>query len=303
MTISTKDPEETMAWPTHRVGPGALVRVVLAFALSTLVAGCASGTGTSSGSDAAHPPEMEHIHGLGIDPDDGTLYAGTHYGLFRIPASGQPSLVGDHVQDFMGFTVVGPNHFLASGHPGEGHGGPSSLGLIESTDAGQTWQPLSLSGEADFHSLDSVDGTIYGLNSMTGQLMASSDGRTWDLRSAEAIADFAVDPTKPLTLVATTQQGPIISTDGGATFKPLTSAPLLVLVDWAPDGTLVGVAPDGTVYRGGDSGRAWEEGGKLAGPPEAVDVEDADTIHAAANGQVFSSSDGGETFEAVDVER
>ena len=285
-----------MALPHHRGLPSALPRVLLAVAATTLLAGCASGTGTQSGSDDAQPAEMEHIHGLGIDPADGTLYAGTHYGLFRIPASGQPSLVGDHVQDFMGFTVVGPNHFLASGHPGEGQGGPSSLGLIESTDAGKTWQALSLSGEADFHSLDSVDGTIYGLNAMTGQLLTSTDGRTWDVRSTEAIADFAVDPKKPLTLVATTQQGPVVSADGGATFKALPSAPLLVLVDWASDGTLVGVAPDGTVHRSSDSGLTWEARGKLAGPPEALDVEDADTMYAAANGKVWGSTDDGQRF-------
>ena len=301
MITNAKDPEETMALPHHRVGPSALLRVLLAIAVTTLLAGCASGAGTRSDSDGTHPPEMEHIHGLGIDPADSTLYAGTHYGLFRIPASGQPSLVADHIQDFMGFTVVGPNHFLASGHPGAGQGGPSSLGLIESTDAGQTWQPLSLSGEADFHSLDSVDGTIYGLNSMTGQLMTSTDGRTWDVRSTEAIADFAVNPREPLTLVATTQQRPVTSADGGGTFEALPSAPLLVLVDWATDGTLVGVAPDGTVYRSKDSRLAWEARGKLAGPPEALDAEDADTIYAAANGQVFKSSDGGATFEVRDA--
>lgn len=287
-----------MALPHRRVRPSALLRVSLAVAAATLLAGCASGTGKDSDSDDARAPEMEHIHGLGIDPADGTLYAGTHYGLFRIPISGQASLVGDHVQDFMGFTVVGPNHFLASGHPGERQGGPSSVGLIESTDAGRTWKPLSLSGEADFHSLDSVDGTIYGLNSMTGQLMTSTDGRTWDVRSTEAIADFAVDPKKPLTLVATTQQGPVISADGGATFKALPSAPLLVLVDRASDGTLVGVAPDGTVYRSSESGVTWEARGKLASAPEALDVEGADTIYAAASGKVWTSSDGGATFTA-----
>lgn len=59
-------------------------------------------------------------------------------------------------------------------------------------------------------------------------------------------------------------------------------------------------APDGAVYRTDDGGLAWVARGKLAGPPEAVDVEDADTIYAAANGQVFRSSDGGATFIAVD---
>ena len=287
----------------RRVRPSVLGSIALAGA-TVLLAGCGSETGseTGSGGDDGPPSEMEHIHGLGIDPADGALYVGTHYGLFRMPGSGQATLVGDHVQDFMGFTVAGPQHFLASGHPGEGQGGPGSVGLIESTDAGKTWQPLSLSGEADFHSLDSVDGTVYGLNAMTGQLMASTDGRTWDVRSTEPIADFAVNPSDPTTLVATTQDGPAISRDGGVTFQPLPSAPLLVLVDWASDGTLVGVSPDGAVYRSSDDAATWEARGKLGGPPEAIDVEDTDTMYAAANAKVFKSSDGGATFAAYSDE-
>ncbi len=81
---------------------------------------------------------MEHIHGLGIDPADGMLYAGSHYGLFRVPVEGAVTLVSP-VQDFMGFTVAGPDRFLASGHPGEDQDGPSSVGLIESTDGGESW--------------------------------------------------------------------------------------------------------------------------------------------------------------------
>jgi hypothetical protein len=86
-----------------------------------------------------------------LNPGDGTVYAGTHDGLFKLPVEGSPIRVADRVQDFMGFTVVGPNHFLASGHPKSGSSGPASLGLIESTDGGLTWTPLSLAGGADFH--------------------------------------------------------------------------------------------------------------------------------------------------------
>jgi len=109
--------------------------------------------GEAGRSDAAGV-EVAHVHGLGVDPQDGTLYAGTHHGLIRVPEQGEPTRVADRVQDFMGFTVVGPRHYLASGHPGEGQGGPSSLGLIESTDGGQTWNSVSLAGEADFHVLE-----------------------------------------------------------------------------------------------------------------------------------------------------
>ena len=109
-----------------------------------------SDSGSQSDRDGGASAEMEHIHGIGVDPEDGAVYAGTHYGLFRI-VDGRATRVADRVQDFMGFTVVGPEHFLASGHPGEGQGGPGSVGLIESDDAGETWQELSLSGEADFY--------------------------------------------------------------------------------------------------------------------------------------------------------
>lgn len=85
-----------------------------------------------AGSAGAAGSGMAHVHALGVDPQDGTLYAGTHYGLFRVPEQGAATLVADRVQDFMGFTVIGPNHYLASGHPGEGQESPSSLGLIES---------------------------------------------------------------------------------------------------------------------------------------------------------------------------
>jgi hypothetical protein len=40
----------------------------------------------------------------------------------------------------MGFTIVGPNHFLASGHPGpHDEGQPSNLGLIEPEEERRHW--------------------------------------------------------------------------------------------------------------------------------------------------------------------
>ncbi len=53
----------------------------------------------------------------------------------------------------MGFTIVGPDSFLGSGHPGPGDPGPSDVGLIRSDDGGAGWTPVSLSGRSDFHAL------------------------------------------------------------------------------------------------------------------------------------------------------
>ena len=75
----------------------------------------------------------------------------------------------------MGFTVVGPDHFLAGGHPGDESS--ASVGLIESTDAGATWTSLSLNGRADFHSLQARHGFVYGYDygHPTGEFMVTAD--------------------------------------------------------------------------------------------------------------------------------
>ena len=87
-------------------------------------------------------PGPTHVHGLGIDPADGALFIATHTGLFRVGNdSRMPVRVEDRYQDTMGFSIVGPNRFIGSGHPDarEKHL-PPLLGLIESNDAGKTWQ-------------------------------------------------------------------------------------------------------------------------------------------------------------------
>jgi hypothetical protein len=65
----------------------------------------------------------------------------THDGLFVAAADGWAAL--GPVIDLMGFSVAGPDHFYASGHPGQVSDLPNPVGLIESKDGGQTWAPLS----------------------------------------------------------------------------------------------------------------------------------------------------------------
>ena len=251
------------------------------------------------GEDAgARGADLEHVHGLGVDPATGTLYAGTHNGLFRLPDEGAPSRVAERRQDFMGFTVAGPGHFLASGHPGQGEKGPSSLGLIESTDGGQSWQPLSLTGEADFHALEYRHGQVYGVNAMTLELMVSRDMKNWDIRTTLPMADFAVSPESAEVILATTEQGLSRSEDGGRTFRLVQNAPVLLLVSWSDDGTIVGLDPDGTVYTSAGDGAAWEARARLDGSPEALIAISQAEIYAAAGGAVLASTDGGESFTA-----
>ncbi|WP_020389678.1 F510_1955 family glycosylhydrolase [Kribbella catacumbae] len=247
---------------------------------------------TGGGAD----PGIAHVHGLGVDPGDKTLYAATHFGVFRIPAQGAPTRIADRFQDTMGFTVVGPRHFLGSGHPDPLEGKPPNLGLIESTDAGETWRDRSLSGQADFHSLQAAHGQVFGYNSTSGTLMVSSDKVTWDKRAALPMADFAVSPAGPEVLIATTENGPAKSADGGRTFAIIDGAPPLLFVSWPEPGALYGITPSGAVVLSPDQGKTWQQQGSLDGRPAALTATDATTVYAATDTGIYESTNAGKTF-------
>ncbi len=276
-------------------------RLLVPAATVVLAAACGGPADNGADTGAGHHDDdggagLAHIHGLGVDPADGVLYAGSHHGVFRIPADGEPERVSE-VQDTMGFTVVGPNHFLGSGHPGpDDPDRPPHLGLIESTDAGRTWHSVSLSGEVDFHALEAEHGRVYGYDSQTQQLMVSSDRKTWDRRARLPMADFAVHPIHPGELLATTEQGLARSTDGGGTITPVPGAPLLRLVDWPAEDDLVAVAPDGTVHHSTDGGATWTSRGAVPGAPQALTTHGTTGVYVATEAGIHQSSDGGATF-------
>jgi hypothetical protein len=153
-------------------------------------------------------PGPVHVHGLGVNPADGSMFIATHTGLFRVPKdSREATRIADRYQDTMGFSIVGPDRFLGSGHPdARTQNEPPLLGLIKSEDAGETWTPISLRGKADFHVLRSAGPLVYGYDSSSDRLLRSTnEGRTWkQVRRPAPILDLARDPRSPRHLIATT---------------------------------------------------------------------------------------------------
>lgn len=279
------------------------VRVALALALAFATGACRGDDTTSPTAD----PGVVHVHGLGIDPGDGTLYAATHNGLFEIPESGRATRIGDRYQDTMGFTVIGPRHFLASGHPDMAdddlfeQGTPPHLGLIESTDGGESWKKRSLFGQADFHAIVAAHARVYAYDSTGARLLVSSDNTNWETRNEGILLGaLAVDPGDPNTIVAATEAGPEVSRDGGRTFAALDGAPVLAMVAWDETRGIWGVTFDGGVHHASAVDGPWTKRGVLPGAPEAFAI-DGDTLYAAAGSPagtaIVTSDDDGATWQ------
>jgi hypothetical protein len=256
---------------------------------------------------ATDDPGPVHVHGLGLNPEDGALFIATHTGLYRIE-EGEISAkrVGEKYQDTMGFTIAGPDLFLGSGHPDARdlqNGTPPLLGLIRSKDAGRTWTPVSLSGEADFHVLRYLGKRVYGYDATNDRLMISGDaGKTWTERQPPAsIIDLAADPDDPDHIVATTAgelpgaQGLQDSGDGGATWTKLGD-PVGLLV-WPSAQRLYLVDARGFVSVSADGGKSFNIVGDIGGEPAAFMAVDGRELYVALHdGTIKVSHDAGETW-------
>ncbi len=290
--------------PTGRVmlsrGAGWITALVLA-------AGLASGCGgDGTGGEAARPVTslgdrgLAHIHAVGVDPADDAVMLATHVGLFRLAAGETaPQRVGDLRHDVMGFTIVGPNRFVGSGHPDLRTDLPSLLGLISSVDAGQKWDPVSLLGEVDFHILRANGRNIAGVDSQSSQILVSDDaGASWMRRNPPGeLVDLVMHPSRSRTFIASTPVGLVGSTDAGATWKP--AGDRAGYLAWPAARALYRLSAEGAVFASADAGATWTRRGDLGGTPAAFSAADANRLLVATHeGKLMESDDGGRTWSA-----
>jgi hypothetical protein len=287
----------------------------LVAALALVVAGCggssaapepAPATTTEVAAPETSEPEVEavHVHGLGLDPADGSLVIATHSGLFRLAeGADEATPIGEERQDTMGFTVVGPGRYLGSGHPDPAaaaeQGLPPLLGLIASDDGGLSWTPVSLYGEADFHVLRASGKALYGFDATSGRLLASGDrGASWEERETPGfLLDLAIDPADPSHVIAAGEQGIVESSDGGESWTVIVSDAIGFLA-WDPKRGVFFVDGAGDVLvsasGGGDS---WEDAGSIGAQPAAFLAAGGRLWAARHDGAVLVSDDGGVTWE------
>ncbi|WP_202080833.1 F510_1955 family glycosylhydrolase [Caldalkalibacillus salinus] len=199
-----------------------------------------SANNDQEGQDSKMPGEavesFSHIHGLSFDPlHPEQLLLASHYGLIRIHTETNEW----HVQgaeefhhDFMGFAVIDENTFITSGHPAEASDLGDPLGVMKSTNGGQTWEQIGLQGEVDFHVLtphSNDTNVVYAINTYgeaAGLYRSHDAGDSWEqvepeglLQDWTAIYTLVTNPSDADHILAGTAQGVYESFDAGDTWE------------------------------------------------------------------------------------
>jgi len=243
-------------------------------------------------------PGPVHVHALGLNPTERSLFIATHTGLYRLePDAQRAERVGDRYQDTMGFTVVGRDHFLGSGHPDRRDDLPPLLGLIGSRDAGETWTPISLLGKVDFHALRVRGRRVVGYDATSGRVMISEDGGlSWSSRRPpEPLLDVVVTPTSGDVLLAAGESRLFVSRDGGRTWKEREQG--TGLLAWPRRDWLYLLDGNGRIWLSRDGGGRWQGRGQLGGRPAALLAVGSDVLYAATHeGEIKRSRDRGATW-------
>lgn len=174
---------------------------------------------------------ITHVHGLGFSSDGEQLVVPAHDGL-RVYADGEWFEPDVPQRDYMGFTPVDEG-FYSSGHPGSGETLANPLGLVKSTDMGETLQQLAFSGESDFHlmGVGYENHAVYVINSApnseldSGLYYSLDDGETWQQAAATGLTarpfGLAVHPTEASMVAMATEAGLFLSDDFGNSFAPI----------------------------------------------------------------------------------
>jgi hypothetical protein len=283
--------------------------------LLVLLAFAACGGDASSPDNAASitTGTGKDVLSIAIDPSDGTLMAGSGPTFYRLkPGAKAPETAAGNLSTPKGkgtltrdvvVRFAADGTIIASGHSGEA-ALPPVLGLVKSTDEGETWQSISGLGKADYHEIELAGNRIFALrNEDPGMIQISADGgKTWESREAPSVAtpiDIAINPGAPDQWAVSTNQGTFISANGGKSWRQwdTTFGPRIA---WAKPDALYLAGKDGKVKKSPDAGKTWQDVGTIGSGPRELTVSPKGELYASiAGGEIRRSTDGGATWSKV----
>lgn len=191
-----------------------------------------------------------HGHGLSFSSDAKVLLAPSQEGL-AVYEDGRWREASSTLDGFAGFSVT-ESIIYTSGYPASVVARRAPLGLLRSTDGGNTWRPLALAGEADFPLLAAGyrSGALYVLNTRPNSAMpvpgiyaTNDEGKTWRRSIARGlegeIHGLAAHPRQAGTIAVASGRGLYLSRDAGESFSLLDGREMATAVSFDFDGKRV----------------------------------------------------------------
>lgn len=176
--------------------------------------------------------KIDHVHGIGYPGNDDGLYVASHNGI-KIFKEGKWFEAVSENHDYMGFQAVNDG-FYASGHPEEGSDLKNPLGLIKSTDKGESLEKIAFYGESDFHFLSASfkDQVLYLINEEAnselerGVYVSKDAAESWEPvelngLDSDSLGIIAAHPEKGATFAMSTREGVFTTDDYGKNMKRL----------------------------------------------------------------------------------
>lgn len=192
---------------------------------------------------------INRVFGIGYPGNDNALYVASNEGL-KMFKDGNWFETTTNKHKYMGFQAV-ESGIISSGHPQKGTGLKDPLGLIKSSDKGETLEKLAFYGKANFVFMAAgysgselyviSDQKKDGLN--PGVNYSEDNGKTWRKSefngfNADSLGIISVHPANGELIAMATRSGIYYSTDNGNNMKLITDPFMVTALTFSEDNIL-----------------------------------------------------------------
>ncbi|MCM3765367.1 F510_1955 family glycosylhydrolase [Neobacillus niacini] len=194
----------------------------------------------------AKPVKISRIFGVGYPGNDQALYVASNAGL-KMFIDGKWFETTTNNHKYMGFQAV-ESGFISSGHPQKGADLKDPLGLVRSTDKGETLEKLAFYGQANFVFMAAgySNSNLYLISDQQknglsmGVNYSKDNGETWKKSElngfkSDSLGMIAVHPAYGDTIAMATRSGIYYSNDNGNTMKLISDPVMITALAFAGD--------------------------------------------------------------------